>query len=801
MNGMQNRRAARALGTAVAATSLGLATLAGAATRPWVEYDLRVHGTGAKTVDVTHAGQSVIIDLFATMHGLDLNPGNDAVGLGGGTFVSSTGGLLGDILGLGPPAPYNATASKVGTPVDADGDGDLDIWSAADVEPGKYIFRNPPPYPMPQPAGGALVGQVQFTVGDFTLDQTDIVWTQRTGPYTLVGTADGLGIQRAQLDIAYGAPVTIRGVAQTPPPGVTYLSGNIAAHTSVSQETWVAPGQSLTFATGVDVTPAGALNAAGRPLQINVNDATSGNFGGAMVGGSIAVATTADGTFTQGGGSTQVTNITAGASASRTGTVNVTGGTLAANSLTLGAPGGGTGVYAQSGGAANVVQFNVGANAAATVSGGQLLVSGVATISGNGSGGTYTQAGGTTNVNGELHVGGGGGTGRLVIADGTLAAARTTLGAGGGTATVEVTGGVFRPVVLLTHQDAAAATVTISGGQVETSGIQFFGPGVMTQTGGVVATPVNGNLLVNSRAPGASQYVLAGGNLRTSYMLIHKTNAAPVAGSGKTGVFVQSGGVADVDAVVIEPSGKVDHTGGQMNVRAELDARGTLDYGGGSAQLNIGTNAFASFVHGNILAANNATFSGANGSLMSFANQAQYDSVGTVTSSGLVHIAGQALVIEEDQSIGGSGTIEGNVTNEGTIAPGSSPGALAINGSYTQADSGALLMEIAGTDAEQFDTLTASGAASLDGELNVALLDGFVPSATDSFRVIGAASLSGTFDNVIGGALSFAGGTFDVAYAPTGVTLSNFSAVPEPGGVATLGVAIAGLLTRRRRQI
>jgi hypothetical protein len=801
MNGLQHRRTARALGTAIAATSLGLATFAGAATRPWVEYDLRVHGSGAKTVDVTHAGQSVIIDLFATMHGIDADTGNDAIGLGGGTFVSSTGGLLGDLLGLGPPAPYNASASNVGVPADADADGDLDIWSAADVEAGKYIFRLPPPYPLPQPAGGALVGQVQFTVDDFTLEQTDITWAQRTGTFTLVGTADGTAVNRSKVDILYGAPVTIRGVTQTPPPGVTYLSGNIAAHASIAQETWVTPGLSLTFDTGVDITAAGTLNANGRPLQVNVNDATSGNFGGAIVGGNIAVGTTANGTFTQGGGSTQVGNVTAGAAATRTGTLDVTGGQFQASAVSLGAAGGGIGAYTQSGGAANFLQLNLANDSTATVSAGQLTVSGITSIGGNGSSGTFTQAGGTTTFNGDANVGVNGGAGRLVVSGGTLVTGRTTLGADGGAGTLEVSGtGVFKPAVLMVNRTAAPATGTISGGQIETTGIHFFGAGVITQTGGAVATTVNGNLLMNHLVPGASQYVLAGGSLSVSSMQIGKTNAAPLPGTGKAGGFVQSGGVANLKSLIIDSAGTVNAAGGTMNIGARLDVRGTLDYGGSSAQLNVGTNAFASFVLGDIVAANNATFSGADGSLMSFASQAQYNSVGTVTSAGLVHIAGQPLVIEEDQSIGGSGTIEGNVTNEGTIAPGSSPGALTINGSYTQAATGALLMEIAGVDAELFDTLTATGTAALDGELNVALLDGFVPSAADSFHVIGASSLSGAFDNVIGGELSFAGGMFDVTYSPSGVTLSNFSAVPEPAGIATLGVAIAAAKMSRRRR-
>ena len=792
------------MGTAVAAAAAALAcsSRVSAAARPWVEYDLRVNGTGAKIVDVTHTGQTVIIDMYATVHGLNLNP-DDAIGSSIGTFTTSTGGLLGDLLGLGPPAPFNASGST-GTPTDADADGDLDIWSASTTSAtGKYAFRRPPPYPIPQPAGGSLVAQVQFTVSAFSLDQTELKWKNMSGLSGMVATSDGGPINGTTADYVYNAPVTIRGVELAPPPGVVYLSGNVAAHTSIAQETWVAPGQSLTFDTGIDVASTGALNSAGRPLQINVNDATSGNAGGTILGGNIAVATTADGTFTQTAGSTQVGNIVAGAAATRTGTVNLTGGTLQASTLSLGG-GGGTGVYTQSGGTANLVQLAITNNSAATVSGGQLVAVGVSTIGGSGGGtGTFTQAGGATSLNGEVRVGvGAGASGRLVVSDGTLLAGLTRLGADGGTGTLEISGnGVFKPSILIVnHITGAGASAAMSGGQLEATSIQFLGAGVFSQSGGAVTTSPLGTLVVDTRAGGDTQYVISGGSLTAGAIRIGKTNAAPLPGSGKAGGFVQSGGVVNVKSLTVLAAGTLDAAGGAMNVGASLDLGGTLDYGGSSAQLNVGTNAFASFVRGNLLAANNATFSGANGSLMSFKDQAQYNSVGTVNSSGLIHIAGQPLVIEENQSIGGSGTIEGNVTNEGTIAPGASPGALGINGSYTQASTGALLMEIAGIAVEEFDTLTSVGPATLDGTLNVALLDDFVPSATDSFRIISASSLSGAFDNVIGGAVSFAGGRFDVAYAPNGVTLSNCTAVPEPGGVAMIAFgAVAATIRRRGR--
>jgi len=774
-------------------------SVAGAA-MPTVEYDLRVHGTGAKTVDVTYSGQTVVLDLYAFVRGLDLNANNDGISSGSGLFRSSTGGLLGDLLGLGPPSPFNSLGSTVGGQIDSDSDGDLDI-DVTPAIPTAYAFRVSPPAPMPQPAEGQLVGQVQFTVGNFSLSETSIAWTQRTGLPTLIGIADGAPINRNLVQIAYGAPVTIHGVTLTPPPGVVYMSGNIAAHTSIAQNTWVAPGQSLTFESGVDIAAGGTLNAAGQTLQIRVNDATSGNAGGAIVGGNISIGTTANGAFTQSGGSMQVGSVIAGASATRTGQLEVTGGTLQGNQLTLGPAGGGTGAYSQSGGNADFVNLSVANNSAATVSGtGQLHVAGTSII-GNGGNGTFTQAGGSTNLQGDVKIGAGaGGVGTLVVQDGTLVSGQTFIGIDGGVGSLQVSGGVFKPTALaLNRFGGAPATVAITGGQVQTNTIQFLFPAVVTQSGGTVTTSATSNLWLKNE-PGEFQYALLSGTLTAPSVLISKTNASPVAASGKVGGFAQSGGTSNIKSLTIESAGTANVTGGTMNINSKLDLRGVLDFGGGSAHLNVNQSAFASFVAGQLLAANNATFTGASGSLMSFKDQAQYNSVGTVTSQGLIHIAGQNLVIPQNQSVGGSGTIEGDVTNNGSIAPGSSPGAITVDGSYTQASSGALLMEIAGTGPENFDSLAITGAASLDGLLNISLLDGFLPSATDSFAILTAGSLSGTFDNVSGNKINFTGGTFDVAYSPSGVTLSNFQAVPEPLGIALIGLATTALSVRRKRR-
>ena len=73
------------------------------------------------------------------------------------------------------------------------------------------------------------------------------------------------------------------------------------------------------------------------------------------------------------------------------------------------------------------------------------------------------------------------------------------------------------------------------------------------------------------------------------------------------------------------------------------------------------------------------------------------------------------------------GIVGGSVTNQGgTLAPGQSAGRTTIDGNYTQQAAATLEIEIGGTMAEtQHDFVSVEGAATLDGELQLALIDGF----------------------------------------------------------------------------
>jgi hypothetical protein len=101
--------------------------------------DLRAVSTTSGSVldakDVSFAGgvgDSVRLNVVATVTGVNSNPNDDFIQIVHGSFLSSFGGLHGDLV-ASPVFPFNYTVlSYGGTMQDLDGDGDLDVGSNDD---------------------------------------------------------------------------------------------------------------------------------------------------------------------------------------------------------------------------------------------------------------------------------------------------------------------------------------------------------------------------------------------------------------------------------------------------------------------------------------------------------------------------------------------------------------------------------------------------------------------------------------------------------------------------------------------
>jgi hypothetical protein len=165
--------------------------------------------------------------------------------------------------------------------------------------------------------------------------------------------------------------------------------------------------------------------------------------------------------------------------------------------------------------------------------------------------------------------------------------------------------------------------------------------------------------------------------------------------------------------------------------------------------------------------------SGATAEFYSNANTASLTNAGTVvigdgvtltltgsynqTSGGVTDLfagtitAGGGVSIGTNSSFFGLGTINGNLTDAGTLSLGfgGSTGILTVNGNYTQTSMGALNMKIGGTTAgTQFDQLVVAGTgnvATLAGTLNVSVINGFLPPLGSTYLILLFPSHSGSF--------------------------------------------------------
>ena len=87
------------------------------------------------------------------------------------------------------------------------------------------------------------------------------------------------------------------------------------------------------------------------------------------------------------------------------------------------------------------------------------------------------------------------------------------------------------------------------------------------------------------------------------------------------------------------------------------------------------------------------------------------------------------------------GTHNGSLINPlgGTLSPGGSAGSTTIIGDYSQSAGATLEIEIGGTaTATQFDFVNVTGTAMLGGDLELALINGFLPNPTDEFIIFNA---------------------------------------------------------------
>jgi autotransporter-associated beta strand protein len=251
---------------------------------------------------------------------------------------------------------------------------------------------------------------------------------------------------------------------------------------------------------------------------------------------------------------------------------------------------------------------------------------------------------------------------------------------------------------------------------------------------------------------------LAGGTSGT--LTVHSLTmqgGAVAMGSGK---LVANGNVTTV--VAADPAsitGKME-LGGQTQTFAVADGPAAIDLDIQAAISNGGINKTSP---GTLRLSGNNTFAG--GVTLSAGTLLVDSAIGSATGSGLVNVLGGTLT--------GSGTIAGSLESRSLVSPGLSPGTISVGGHYAQILDGELLIEIASDN--EFDKLLVTGDVDLDGKLTVHLLDDFVPSLGQTFAIITAADVNGTFE--IEDLPDLTNLELDVVYNATSVVLTVLSAL------------------------
>jgi autotransporter-associated beta strand protein/T5SS/PEP-CTERM-associated repeat protein len=336
-------------------------------------------------------------------------------------------------------------------------------------------------------------------------------------------------------------------------------------------------------------------------------------------------------------------------------------------------------------------------------------------------------------------------------------------------------------------------TLTITGGGAVSSTLSFVGSapgdiGIVNVGGGVGASTWNaGSLSVGVSGTGTLTIgsggtvvasALNGGNAASSVNFNGGTLSITATDSAGNNLKLQAGG----GTIQVPTAGTTFTITGVIS-----------DSGGGAGGLTktgVGTL---------ILAAANTYTGGTTigGGTLQVANTS-----GSGTGSGAVSVQSGGRLGGGGTTVGSAGIISGLVTVQsgGRIAPGNSgPGVLNLAGGVTFNSGSNLDLELnSATLGSGYDQLKVTGTAALNGNLNVTL--GFTPSPTDTFAVVSATTVTGTFANTPGNHLNLSGGTFDVVYGSNVVTLQNFTPVPEPASVLLIGAAAASLAVWVRRR-
>ncbi|HTT94082.1 MAG TPA: hypothetical protein VMF55_05380, partial [Solirubrobacterales bacterium] len=156
----------------------------------------------------------------------------------------------------------------------------------------------------------------------------------------------------------------------------------------------------------------------------------------------------------------------------------------------------------------------------------------------------------------------------------------------------------------------------------------------------------------------------------------------------------------------------------------------------------------------------------------------------TLLEGGKILAPGRPIELEGG-SLVGAGTIKADLHDTGaTVAPASpsgTPGALRVEGTYTQGPGGRLTVRVDGPEAAAHDSVAVTGVAELGGALEAGTGGGYAPSVPTTIAgILSAPTVSGTFASFSSSGTP-SGTAWEPAYRSSAVDLT-LGAVPVQGG-------------------
>lgn len=346
--------------------------------------------------------------------------------------------------------------------------------------------------------------------------------------------------------------------------------------------------------------------------------------------------------------------------------------------------------------------------------------------------------------------------------------------------------------------NAGNTLVVNNGGEVSSSGV-VTNNGNITMNG--LTSSMSGNTIDNRgsiRGTGVINNTLS--NNTTGQVRVAASDWLTFNGSGhgNQGSVQLLGGVLEFSSFL--------NTGTQGFISGHGTLIGSSASQGGLGHVNTGTYAFSggnTNLYGDVQNNTTGRIITSGGSVTTFHDDVLHNGVEIRTSFGA------STVFLGSVSGAGPFTGAGLVQFEGDLRPGNSPANVQFAGDVEFSVTARLISELGGVlPGDEYDRLTVQGQILLSGQLDVQLINGFIPNAGDTFMIIdnqGTGSVFGTFAGLAEGSSFVSNGQlWNITYQGGTGNDVMLLAVPEPTTWALIGMTMlggAGVGWYRRRRV